>query len=148
MILLAPLWLFLVPVCEPGANNLRPCLPDVHQAEKKLSDYPALMTIYDPSLGGINCDDDCSTVATGPLTEDMWFTSGACHPNLLGAIVYFPGIDFEMRCVDTGPMIGVRYNKYYGETVLYFDAMWDSTDLPSWVQWNVGSWYISGWWSD
>lgn len=109
-------------------------LPDYVPPPPPLTSYPALMVIYDPALGGINCDEDCSTVATGPLTEDMYFTSGACHPDLLGLTVYFPAIDFEMKCVDTGGMITVRYSDYYEQDVLYFDAMWDY--FGEWPYWN------------
>jgi hypothetical protein len=93
------------------------------------------MVIYDPSLGGINCDGDCTTVATGPLTEDMWFTSGACHPDLLGQTVYFPAIDFEMECVDNGGLITKAYNEYYQRDVVYFDVMWDASNPPEWLYW-------------
>ena len=100
-----------------------------------LHTYPAVMVIYDPSLGGINCDGDCTTVATGLLTEDMWFTSGACHPDLLGLTVYFPAIDFEMKCVDNGGLITKAYNEYYQRDVVYFDVMWDASSPPEWLYW-------------
>ena len=120
-------------------------LPDyTPPAPKTVFDYPALMVVYDPTLGGINCDNDCTTVALGELTEDMWFTSGACHPDLLGLTVYFPAIDFEMRCVDTGGMITIRYNEFYQRTVLYFDALWDYYNLPEWNYWLLEDWEVIG----
>lgn len=121
-------------------------LPDVTSytppPPKPIFDYPALMVFYDPSLGGINCDEDCTTVAIGPLTEDMWFTSGACHPDLLGLTVYFPAIDFTMRCVDNGDDITVAFNEYYQEEVLYFDAMWEASNPPYWLYFLLDDWNV------
>lgn len=113
---------------------------------KIVTDYPAVMVIYDPSLcfepgGAINCDGDPTTVAIGALTEDMWFTSGACHPSLLGLSVYFPGIDFRMRCVDNGGLVNIAYNEYYAQEVAYFDVMWDASRPPTWLYWLL-DWYI------
>ena len=108
-----------------------------------ISNYPAVMSIYDPSLGGINCDDDCSTVAIGPLLEEYWRTAGACHPDLLGATVHFPAIDFSMKCVDTGPAVTVRWSRQHHEIVLFFDVMWPINDLPYWLYWKLEEWHIS-----
>ena len=118
-------------------------LPDYQPpAPKTIFDFPALMVIYDPSLGGINCDNDCSTVALGPLTDDMWFKSGACHPDLLGYTVYFPAIDFTMTCVDTGSLVTIAYNQYYGRHVVYFDVMWDAGNPPTWLYWLLKDWEV------
>lgn len=124
-------------------------LPDyiLPEPPRILTDYPALMVIYDPSIchepgGEINCDGDPDTVAIGSLTDDMWFTSGACHPDLLGLSVYFPAIDFTMRCVDTGGLVNTAFNEYYQQDVIYFDAMWDSTQPPYWLYWLLDDWYI------
>ena len=130
-------WLAIVPdVCELPVFTGTGYLP--------LTSYPAVMVIYDPRLGGINCDGDCLTVATGPLTEDMYFTSGACHQDLLGATVHFPAINFSMRCVDTGGLIDVGWNEYYQQEVLYFDAMWDASNPPPWVYWLLDDWEVVG----
>ena len=118
-------------------------LPDYVPPPPVLTDYPALMVIYDPSLGGINCDEDCTTVAIGPLTADMWFTAGACHPDLLGATVVFPAIDFAMYCVDTGPAVTIGYNRVYNQNVLYFDALWIASDPPPWLYWLIEDWYVT-----
>lgn len=121
-------------------------LPDYRPpAPKTIYDYPALMVIYDPSLGGINCDSDCSTVALGPLTDDMWFTSGACHPALLGLKIHFPAIDFTMRCVDTGSLVTIAFNQYYGRDVVYFDVMWDAGSPPTWLYWLLEDWNVLIW---
>lgn len=108
-----------------------------------ITSYPAVMVIYDPTEGGINCDGDCSTVAMGVLEDHMWYTSGACHPELYGRTVYFPAIDFEMHCVDQGGLITVAYNKYYDEEVVYFDVLWDSDNPPEWLYWKL-EWEVVG----
>ena len=121
-------------------------LPDVYEKMPPpvtLFDYPALLVVYDPRLGGINCDNDCSTVALGRLTDDMWFTSGACHPDLLGLTIYFPAIDFEMRCVDTGSMVTIAYNEHYQSMVVYFDVLWDSYNPPEWNYWLLEDWELN-----
>lgn len=119
-------------------------LPDFRPPEqpKGLVDYPALMVIYDPKLGGINCDHDCSTVAIGPLIEEMWFTSGACHPDLLGATVHFPLINFSMKCVDTGGLVTLAFNEYYEQDVVYFDVLWDAAAPPYWLYWLLEDWEV------
>lgn len=124
------------------ALSLYPIIPLDLVDDKPLTDYPAVITFYDPSKGDINCDDNCKTVATGPLTPDMYFTSGACHEDLLGRTIYFPAIDFEMKCVDTGGMITVLYSKYYDREVLYFDAMWDADNPPEWNYWILDEWSV------
>ena len=119
-----------------------PIIPIDLVDDKPLTDYPAVITFYDPSEGDINCDNDCSTVATGVLTDDMYFTSGACHEDLLGQTVYFPAIDFEMECVDNGGMIDVRYSKYYDREVIYFDVLWDADNPPEWNYWLLDEWSV------
>ena len=100
-----------------------------------VTDYPAVMVIYIPERGGINCDGDCSTVAMGPLTQDMYFNAGACHPDLYGRTVYFPAINFTMRCVDNGELVTLAYNEYYDTEVVYFEVLWDESDPPEWLYW-------------
>ena len=122
--------------------SLYPLGPAGYVEPKELTDYPAVITFYDPSEGGINCDDNCNTVATGPLTPDMYFTSGACHVDLLGRTIVFDDIDFEMKCVDTGGLIDVAYSKYYNREVLYFDVMWDADNPPEWNYWLLKNWSV------
>ena len=118
-------------------------LPDYQPpAPKTVFDYPAVMSIYDPKLGGINCDDDCSTVAIGPLLAEYWNSAGACHPDLLGLTVTFPAIDLTMRCVDTGGLIDIAWSEHYQREVLYFDVLWDASTPPDWVYWLLDDWRV------
>lgn len=111
-------------------------------SQPPLSSYPAVMVFYDPALGGINCDDDCSTVASGPFTTDMYKTAGACHPDLLSLTVYFPAIDLTMHCVDTGSLVTVAWNNYYQRTIIYFDVLWPAAEPPPWLYWLIYDWRI------
>ncbi len=118
-------------------------LPDYTPPPPPVTDYPAVMVIYIPERGGINCDGDCTTVAMGPLTKDMYFNSGACHPDLYGRTVYFPAIDFTMDCVDNGELVTLAYNEYYDREVVYFDVLWDESEPPEWLYWLL-EWKIVG----
>ena len=123
--------------------SIFPIIPFTNdKPEKDLIDYPAVITFYDPSLGGINCDDDCTTVATGKLEPSMYGTAGACHKDLLGRTIVFHAIDLEMKCVDTGGMIDVAYSKYYSREVLYFDILWDADNPPEWNYWLLEKWSV------
>jgi len=117
--------------------------PIPYDPEPVITDYPAVLSIYDPDDGGINCDGDCTTVATGPLTPGMYFTSGACPMELLGATITFHDIDETMECVDTGGAIVVGWSPYYEQTVVYFDFMWDADNPPEWAYWLIQDWSVS-----
>lgn len=127
-------------------------------------DYPAVMSLYDPDLGGYHCDDDCTTVATGPLEEWMYEQAGACPAELLGSTVHFPAIDYSMQCVDTGTLVIARWSERDEQCVVYFDAMWHLPDedgdgrpdrneqgkiegIPYWAYYFVEDWTVT-WGSD
>jgi len=95
-----------------------------------LQDLPAVVTYYNPSEGGINCDADCSHVADGTeVTDDLYGASMACDESLLGRTVTLPGIG-TFPCKDTGGLVGPGWSHYYGRLVLYFDVM--LKEEPSW----------------
>lgn len=122
--------------------------------------YPAVMSLYDPDLGGPNCDGDCKTVATGPLEDWMYEVAGACPAPLLGSTVHFPGIEFSMQCVDRGTAIKAAWSERDRQCVVYFDALWHLPDedkdgrvdrdedgsvlgVPYWFYWMVEDWTIT-----
>jgi len=96
-------------------------------------DLPAIVSVYDPSIGGVNCDDDCSVTADGTkIAPNLYGTVAACDPRLLGSTVTFPGIG-SFRCIDTGSAIGERWSKYFDRRVVVFDLMVDlSAGVPNW----------------
>jgi hypothetical protein len=105
------------------------------------------MSVYDPALGGINCDDDCTTIATGKLEPEMYEVVAACHPLLLTARVNVPGVG-TFHCLDTGTAIIVRWNSYYQRRVLWFDVLYNLVDQPppDWAYWAIEDWTIT--WAD
>jgi hypothetical protein len=108
-----------------------------------LSDLPALVSVYDPALGGANCDSDCSTVATGPFEPEMYGTAAACPAFLLGATVDLPGLGL-FECVDRGSAVSVRWSEVHQQYVIVFDLIWSMADgvVPEWAYglWTDWSW--------
>jgi hypothetical protein len=101
-------------------------------------ELPAVMTWYDPSIGGINCDDDCNHVADGTLiTEDLYGQIAACDRRLLGHNVTIEGVG-TFRCRDTGGMIRPMWSQYYQRWVLYFDIMLHES--PEYNYWLFEEW--------
>jgi hypothetical protein len=127
---------------------------------RPITDYPAVMVVYDPSLPerypddpdlAINCDGDCSTVASGDLEDWMYESAGACDASLFGRTVYFPAIDLEIHCVDRGGDIRPMWSDHHGQMVLYFDVLWhlDKVDrritgAPEWNYWLLEDWVVLG----
>ena len=112
--------------------------------------YPAIMSVYDPGLGGWNCDDDCTTVSTGLLENWMYETAGACPMELLGATINFPAIDHALQCVDTGPAIKAGWSERDNQCVVYFDTLWHLEKegevilgAPYWAWWYLEDWEIN-----
>lgn len=107
-----------------------------------LERLPAVVTFYSPELGGINCDHDCSTIATGTLEDWMYGEYMACHEDMLGMYVTFEGIG-TWRCMDTGPAITVAWSRYYNSTVLFFDALMHEEPEWNFVKWEAGYWCVT-----
>jgi len=105
-------------------------------------DHPAIVTVYDPALGGINCDGDCSTLASGPLEPYMYTQYAACDASLFGWYVYFPVLDLRVRCMDTGGSVRAFYSHRDQQCVLPFDILWPLTEdeAPYWNWWFVENW--------
>ncbi len=148
-----PILLILGTVFPPP--DLINLLPDVHYIDKSCPglDYPAIMSVYDPSLGGVNCDGDCTTVATGLLENWMYEQAGACPAELLGATINFPALDHALQCVDTGPAIRAGWSERDNQCVVYFDTLWhlekegeEILGAPYWTWWYLEDWEIN--WND
>ena len=66
---------------------------------------PLKISWYDPILGGINCDHDCSVMATGvKVTEDRYGRTAACIQEWTGRTVVIEGLG-EFKCLDRGGAI-------------------------------------------
>ena len=125
-----------------------PALPEHHVCTS--IDVPAILHVYDPALGGINCDGDCGTVATGPLTVDMYKRSGACPAQLLGSNIYFDDIDVSMECVDNGGAIKPAWSERDNMCVVFFDMLWPLevvderiVGAPEWNHWWLPNWRVT-----
>jgi len=123
---------------------------DVPQHQTTITDYPAVMVVYDPALGGINCDHDCGTIATGRFEEWMYGEVGACDQSLLGAYITFHPIDLTIYCGDTGGAIKPTWSQRDNRMVLYFDVLWpletDGNKIvgePYWNYWLIEDWSVS-----
>jgi hypothetical protein len=130
--------IMLLPSPHPG--------PEPNSCPYRVRDYDGRMSIYDPKLGGINCDDDCSTVAMGKIYPEMYEISGACVPELYGATIKFRDPfhgDYDMpgifHCVDTGPAIKTVYYPWRLTCASWFDVLWPLTEekAPFWTGWYL-----------
>lgn len=66
---------------------------------------PLKISWYDPLLGGVNCDHDCTTMATGvKVTEDRYGRTAACIREWTGRTVIIPGLG-AFECLDRGGAI-------------------------------------------
>lgn len=109
------------------------------------------MSVYDPALGGINCNGDCTTVAMGHFHEDMYKVAGACHPALYGATVQFynpleePAY-WEFHCVDNMGVDALVYYPWRLDCMPWFDVLWPLTEEepPYWLHWHL-SWEVVEW---
>ena len=131
--LLVLIILFSIPEGDPALD---------HPKQPHYQDLPAVVTWYDPARGGINCNEDCTTVADGTkVTEELYGVTAACDQRLLGRIIKIGSIG-EFRCRDTGGMIKPTWSKHYQRWVLYFDIMLHEN--PEWNYWLFEDWRIVG----
>lgn len=64
---------------------------------------PLIMSSYDPHAGGRNCDNDCTTTASGELVENWWGAGAACVPEWMGKTLEIDGK--KWKCIDKGGKI-------------------------------------------
>lgn len=94
---------------------------------------PLKISWYDPALGGINCDSDCTTMASGvKVTPDRYGRTAACIRPWLGKTVVIAGLG-EFECLDTGGAI-VEHSTY-----IWIDIMATRDTAPQFGQ------YIYNW---
>lgn len=114
-------------------GNTIPCPPPI-------TEMPVLVTWYDPALGGINCDADCTTYADGTIvTPDDYGQVSACIPEWLGASITIDGIG-TFACRDTGSAIVVNYNEYYRGWVIHVDVLHE--EPPDW-NYQLRNWQLN-----
>ena len=75
---------------------------------------PVEITWYDPELGGINCNSDCSTIGfSTPLLDEHYGKVLACPIEFYGATFHIRGskdglADGEFLCLDGGSAMVIR----------------------------------------
>jgi len=94
---------------------------------------PIEITWYDPELGGINCNADCSTIgASTPLLDEHYGTVLACPIEFYGATFHIWGskgglADGEWQCLDGGGAIVVRDDGVVRVDLLSRRPVWRET---------------------
>ena len=99
------------------------------------TEFMVVTSYYIPSRGGINCDSDCTTMATGKISEDMYGNVGACPVDMLGYKLTITGKKFT--CRDTGGAIKLRYDRlpyppYNSVVAIPFDIL--AHEVGDWNQ--------------
>lgn len=80
--LVALVFLLLVVIVTPETRAMFPAEP----APKRWEPPGLFITVYDWGLGGINCDDDCSTTALTTTGDDILGWTAACPSAWLGHV--------------------------------------------------------------
>lgn len=103
---------------------------------------PIITTYYDPSLGGINCDSDCTTFANmEKVTPDKYGNTAACPGEWLGKTIVID--DKPYVCRDTGGAIGLDYDDYFEMIVVRIDILARSEDdICNYCLYNADNWEL------
>jgi hypothetical protein len=96
---------------------------------------PIVLSYYNPTLGGINCDSNCSVLADGTLwDESMSGNVAACLPEWLGYSIRLGVMGLgSVKCRDVGGLIKPYYSRYHGRWVIPVDVLWLG-EYPAWNQ--------------
>jgi hypothetical protein len=98
---------------------------------------PMVINTYDPTLGGINCDQDCTRMGVTPIQDYHWDWAAACPVEWRGLEVVVPGVG-RWSCWDSGGLIDLRLDPRNGYAV-FIDVL---SHTPG--QWKIpaGEWYL------
>lgn len=84
------------------------CIPP----RPSIRELPLLVTWYNPAMGGLNCDGDCSHLSLAPMHPAFYGRAAACPAEFVGldftAVVSHPAIG-ERACLDRGGAVVVEY---------------------------------------
>ena len=112
---------------------------------EEVGNIPLWSSTYDPSEGGINCNDDCLNKATGPVLESQYGHTAACATDwLFLTIVTEYG---EFLCDDRGGAIHLTWRTVYDPILGFYDGwfwvtdfMIHSDELPYWAYQPIYEW--------
>lgn len=98
---------------------------------------PMVINTYDPTLGGINCDHDCTRMGVTLIEDYHWDWVAACPVEWRGYDVVVPDVG-RWSCWDSGGLITLRVDPRHGLNV-FIDIL---SHTPG--QWKVpvGGWYL------
>ena len=99
---------------------------------------PYLLTVYDPRLMGINCNETCYDLADGHIWQDSDYLITAACPKWMvyrGPKRLFVSINgMRLACRDTGPNVRLQWNDFYNTYVLHIDVLYPIAEkgYPDW----------------
>jgi hypothetical protein len=122
---------------------------------------PLLVNPYDPALGGINCDHDCTRFGNGVLIEPWHYgIRMACNPVHIGCefrIWNDYGSIGPLWCVESGGAL-LEPQIHDGQLVQFVDILWDLSDddgervpderLPWWNHGVFDEWSVDCDWQN
>jgi hypothetical protein len=129
----------IITLCSIIGLQIDGCIPP----QPPIREMDLLLTWYDPALGGISCDDDCTNLSLVPMTDFLYGRAAACPAELVGldytAVIYHPAIG-ERYCLDRGTAVIVEYGLFGGrwQWVIRLDLL-ESSPHP--LNWHL----LSGW---
>lgn len=120
--------MLFMPAPDPPTYPPNPTEPDL------------FITVYDWSLGGINCNEDCSHTALVPTGPELYGWTAACPTEWLGhiwtTVVTIHGKDFW--CIDSfGRPIDRSLRRLYGRWVYRIDVAYNPANAYPWQNYNV-----------
>jgi hypothetical protein len=102
-----------------------------------INEKPVLISWYDPAIGGINCDSDCTVFADmTPVTDEAYGQVAACPVEWIGKRITIPQVG-DYLCRDTGGAIRVTYDDGRGWHI--------PIDILAKEQPDMFGYLISGW---
>lgn len=125
-----------------GGHPPADCIPP----RPPIREMNLLITQYDPAIGGINCDSDCSHLSLVPMSDSLYGVAAACPAELVGldftAVISHPDIGTRY-CLDRGSAVIVEYGLFGGrwQYVVRVDLL-ESGPHP--LNYHL----LSGWWME
>lgn len=126
--------------CVADAAPIGDCVPrmaEVVDCVVEAEALPIRASYYNPALGGINCDEDCSTTGDGTPVEQCYGWCMACPPGWYGRWLDFGEWVGQWQCRDHGGAITPTYGVTYTPDG-FVEGWWITCDFmaydePEWA---------------
>ena len=102
--------------CVEGATAVGSCvrrMAEVTDCTVPADHLPVRASYYNPALGGINCDEDCSTTGDGTPVAECYGWCAACPPGWYGRHLDFGRWVGQWQCRDHGGAVVPTYGRTY-----------------------------------